>query len=161
MLVSGNPGAGKSTLAAELRRRGLRAYDSDAVPGLAAWMDSSGAVVGDSTLEPTPELLADCSWAWSASRLDEVVAELGPRGILLGIAVNQWDFVDRFDALVLLELDDDTQRSRVADRDPLFRQQIIAGLPELQRRMIDRGARRLDAADTTASIADRVTALIP
>lgn len=161
ILVSGNPGAGKSTLAAELLRRGVRAADSDAVPGLAAWMDSSGAVVGGSSLEPTPQLLAECYWGWSASRLDEVLGELGHRGVLLGVAVNQWDLVDRFDELVLLELDAETQRSRVADRDPLFRRQILAGLPELQRQMIERGALRLDAAASTASIADRVMNLLP
>ncbi|ROQ40011.1 dephospho-CoA kinase [Frondihabitans sp. PhB188] len=159
-LVSGNPGAGKSTLTAELVRRGVRALDSDAVDGLAAFMDASGAVVGDHTLPVTPELLADFYWGWSAARLDDVLDELGSDGVLLGIAVNQWDFTDRFDRLVLLELDEATQHDRVLTRHPLDRQQIAAGLPVMQAQMIERGAARIDARQPTATVADELQALL-
>jgi hypothetical protein len=154
--VSGNPGAGKSTLTLELVRRGYRAIDADAAPGLAAWMDKNGAVVGDDSRQPTPELLAECFWGWSGQRLSEVLEEAGPTGFLLGIAVNQWDFIDRFDSLVLLELDEVTQRDRVASRDPLFQRQIQAGLPLLQAQMIERGADRIDATQATTAVADAV-----
>lgn len=159
-LISGNPGAGKTTLTAELLRRGVRAMDADAVPGLAAWLDSEGAVVGDGSLRPTPQLLADCYWGWSAPRVDEVVEALGPTGVLLGIAVNQWDFTDRFDRLVLLELDETTQQDRIRSRDPLFQQQIQDGLPVLQARMIERGAARIDATRPAEVVADAVVALL-
>jgi hypothetical protein len=157
--VSGNPGAGKSTLTLELVRRGYRAIDSDAAPGLAAWMDSYGTVIGDGSLQPTPDLLAECFWGWSGPCLSEVLEELGPTGFLLGIAVNQWEFVDRFDSLVLLELDEATQRDRVASRDPLFQRQIQDGLPVLQAQMIQRGANRVDATKPTTSVADAVIRL--
>lgn len=158
--VSGNPGSGKSTLTVELQRRGIRALDADAVPGLAAWMDGTGAVVGDGSLVPTPELLATCWWGWSAERLDELVETLGGDGVLLGIAVNQWEFLHRFDTMVLLELDESTQEARVSDRDPLFRAQIAAGRPVLQSQMIDRGAARVDARQPAAAVAAAVIALL-
>ena len=157
--VSGNPGSGKSTLTSELVRRGYRAADADAMPGLAAWMDQDGAVVGDGSMQPTPELLSEWFWGWSGTRLDEVLEDLGPTGFLLGIAVNQWEFIDRFDHLVLLELDEVTQRNRVASRDPLLQKQIQDGLPILQARMIQRGATRVDARRSTVAIADAVIAL--
>lgn len=134
--------------------------DADAVPGLAAWLDRDGAVVGDGSLQPTSELLAGCCWGWSAPRVDEVVEELGTTGILLGIAVNQWNFIDRFDRLVLLELDEATQRDRVRSRHPLFRKQIEDGLPILQSQMIERGAARIDATQPTTLVADAVVELL-
>jgi hypothetical protein len=135
-LVSGNPGSGKSTLTLELQRRGYRALDADRVPGLAAWLNSDGAVIGDGSLTPTRELLATCFWGWSGARLDEVLVDLGSDGILLGIAVNQWEFIERFNRLVLLELDPVTQGERVSSRDRLFREQIEDGLLRLKPRPI-------------------------
>jgi hypothetical protein len=41
-LVTGNPGSGKSTVAAELARRGLVAVDSDDDPELSHWRDGAG-----------------------------------------------------------------------------------------------------------------------
>lgn len=159
-LVSGNPGAGKSTLTALLRSRGVRALDADEVPGLAAWMNAEGDVVGDSALEPTPELLATCFWGWNRPRVEQVVEELGESGVLLGIAVNQWDFIDLFDRLVLLELDASTQKDRVASRDPLFRRQIAAGLPVMQAQMLAHGARAIDATRDPSQVALELVTLL-
>jgi len=131
-LISGNPGSGKSTLTALLRSRGIYALDADVVPSLAAWLNSANEVVGDGSLQPSPELLATCFWGWARPRVEEVARELGEGGVLLGIAVNQWDSTDLFDRLVLLELDAVTQRERVASRDALFREQIATGLPAMQ-----------------------------
>lgn len=104
-------------------------------------------------------MLAECYWGWSAERLEQVLEELGSLGILLGIAVNQWEFVDRFSMLVLLELDPGTQRERVSSRDSLVQEQIAVGLPLLQAEMIDRGAVRIDASQPTLVIADELVAL--
>lgn len=77
MLISGNPGAGTSRLTSELSRRGVRAMDADEVPGLAAWMNAHGEIIGDSTLAPSPELLANCYWGWAASGVQQVIETLG------------------------------------------------------------------------------------
>ncbi len=147
-------------MTALLRGRGVRALDADEVPGLAAWMDANGDVVGDGSLEPTPELLATCFWGWNGPGVEQVVEELGAEGVLLGIAVNQWDFVDRFDGLVLLELDASTQRDRVTSRDPLFREQIAVGLPVMQAQMRAHGARVVDATQDPDDVARDLAALL-
>ena len=43
--VTGPSGVGKSFMAAALHRRGYATYDSDAIPGLAAWHDAGGHVM--------------------------------------------------------------------------------------------------------------------
>jgi hypothetical protein len=85
---------------------------------------------------------------------------LGKDGVLLGIAVNQWDSTDLFDRLVLLELDTATQRERVASRDALFRDQIAAGLPVMQTQMVAHGAHRIDARRTPEEVADDAVAFL-
>ena len=40
MLITGRSGSGKSTVYRELRRRGLPAFDTDRVAGLARWVDA-------------------------------------------------------------------------------------------------------------------------
>lgn len=160
ILISGNPGSGKSSLTAALRRQGFQAVDADEVPGLAGWMDSTGAVVGDASLEPTPELLATCYWGWVSERLTQVVDELGGSGILLGIAVNQWQFIDQFDYLVLLELDAPTQLARVKSRNPLVQAQIRAGLPVFQAQMRAHGAVSIDATRALGIVARDLVALL-
>jgi hypothetical protein len=85
---------------------------------------------------------------------------LGEDGVLLGIAVNQWDSTDLFDRLVLLELDTATQRDRVASRDVLFQEQIAAGLAVMQAQMIALGAHRIDARRTSDEVADDTLALL-
>ncbi|MGC5221473.1 hypothetical protein ACPW96_02615 [Micromonospora sp. DT81.3] len=132
--------------------------DADEADGLAGWMNADGQVVGDSSAIPTPELLKDCYWGWSPLRIDQLITDLGPRGVLLGIAANQWDYLRRFDDLVLLELDADTQRERVSARHPLFQEQIRAGLPVFQARMIEHGALRISATRPTTAIAQAVIA---
>ena len=159
-LVIGGLGSGKSILTRELHRRGYRAVDADVVPGLAAWLNAEGTVVGDGSLKPTPELLATCFWGWSGDRLGEVLEDLGGDGILLGIAVNQWEFLGQFSRLVLLELDPVSQQQRVASRHELLREQIQSGLPVLQSQMLERGAARVSATRSTAEVADEVIELL-
>jgi hypothetical protein len=53
-LVGGNPRSGETTLTAELRRRGMRAFDANKVLGLAFWLNAHGVVAGDGSLARTP-----------------------------------------------------------------------------------------------------------
>lgn len=95
-LIVGKPGSGKSTLIAELSRRGLIALDAD---DLAFWEDSAGLQV----IQPAD---ADDAWrfahrwVWSRTRnLQAITAASGDASstFFCGIARNQAEMLDSFD----------------------------------------------------------------
>jgi hypothetical protein len=99
-LVTGNPGSGKSALAHELARRGVRAIDPDDDPELAYSQDAAGRRA-DPPQSPDEDWLRSHRWVWSRSRLEKVLA--GHKGpvFVCGIARNQDELLDLFDRVFL------------------------------------------------------------
>jgi shikimate kinase len=100
VLVTGMSGTGKSTVLAELGRRGHRVVDTDD-PG---WIVEAQTPEG-----PEP--------VWDVARMDALLAGHRTGALFVGGCVaNQGAFYDRFDAVVLLSAPIDVLLSRVADR---------------------------------------------
>ena len=117
-LVTGNPGSGKSTVAAELARRGFVALDPDYDPELSHWLDTDGRRTDlmDGPPAPTEEWLRSHRWVWSRLRLEELLAASDAPVFVCGIALNQHELLDLFIKDFLLRIDDRTQEDRlVAD----------------------------------------------
>lgn len=155
--ITGVSGAGKTSVAAELRQRGWRALDTDGEPGLARWIDPRGNVV-ERPDEPTEEWLSKNRWAWDASRFDELVSQIGSeRVVLCGNASNELEFLERMDRILLLEIDANTMVRRLDDERRVndfgtvgdTRDLLIRWLPGYQQRIRSLGAAVIDA---TASI---------
>ena len=89
-------GTGKSTVLAELARRGFRTVDTDE-PG---W-----------TIED-----ADRGRWWDEERIAQLLAEGGPTLYVSGTVTNQGRFYDRFDAVVLLSAQPDVLFDRISAR---------------------------------------------
>jgi dephospho-CoA kinase len=161
-LVTGNPGSGKTAMALELRRRGFPAIDADE---LAGWETADGEPAAQPE-HATEEWLLSHRWVWGRRRVEEVVgAGASGGGVLFvcGIAVNQRDLLDLFDAVFLLSLDDATQIERLdtsdnADRNAAQRAQILAGRPVFERQMRAAGAVVLDGRLPTAELAGLILA---
>jgi len=115
-LITGNPGSGTSTLAAELSRRSLVAIDTD---DLAFWEDSSGLPVDKPPDADDGWLLAH-RWVWSRARMEEAIAAASDGGgrplFFCGIARNQDQMLDLFEQVFVLRIDEDTQIARLARR---------------------------------------------
>ena len=143
VLVTGNPGSGKTTMATELTRLGYSAVDADVE--IAGW-------------ESGP---AGRRWMWDRSRLEMVIQGHVPARPLFvcGIALNQRDMLDLFDHVFLLSLDLRTQGERLAasgDRDPARRKPILEGLPVFEGEMRAVGATVLDARLPPSMLAAQV-----
>jgi dephospho-CoA kinase len=96
VLVTGMSGTGKSTVLAELGRRGHRVVDTD----VGGWIDESG-----------PEPL------WHEDRIAALLDEDSDGALFVaGCVANQGRFYPRFDAVVLLSAPADVILDRVAAR---------------------------------------------
>ena len=162
VLVLGVAGAGKSTLAGELSRRGLLAVDSDEV--LARWVDGEGRCV-KYPAEPDSAWLAAHYWHWDGERLDALLREADGTPFMCGTALNIMDFIPHFDLVVLLELDIETMMRRVTSRSTVFgrsgatREWLIDWAPGFQRMVKQLGATVVDARLPAKTVADTVISL--
>jgi len=96
VLVTGMSGTGKSTVLAELARRGHRVVDTD----VGGWIDESG-----------PEPL------WREERIAALLDEDSDGALFVaGCVANQGRFYPRFDAVVLLSAPADVILDRLATR---------------------------------------------
>src|SRR5689334_15699944 len=118
-LVTGNPGSGKTTLAAELVRRGLVAIDPDYDAELSHWVDDEGTptLKADGPADPDVQWLRTHHWVWSRSRLQEILRECQVPVFICGIALNIHDVADLFDRIFLLRIDAQTQEQRLLSYD--------------------------------------------
>jgi hypothetical protein len=113
ILLAGGPGAGKSTVSAALRDRGLCSIDLDY--GYARHEDSRGAPVSFPS-SPSRAWLDTHYWQWIDDRLTQAVAQYESRNaVFCGTAYNMFDHLDGFALVVLLQLDNQTLEARLRD----------------------------------------------
>ncbi len=149
--ITGCSGAGKTTIAAVLARRGLAVIDADDDPLLARSVDAAGNVAEEPE-EPDFAWLARHSWAWNPARLDELIHAAPATLYVCGGADNELELADRFTQVFLLEIDEPTMLARIDARQDNdwgrigdTREYLRRKLPDLQDRLRALGAIPIDA----------------
>ena len=165
--IAGCSAAGKSTVAAELARRGVVSIDSDDDPWLARFVDQAGAVVTEEPAAPDMNWLARHGWAWDPARLDELIQAAAPATLYVcGGADNQHELAGRFTQVFLLEIDEPTMLARLdARRDHHdwgrigdTREYLRRKLPTLQDSLRASGAIPVDARQPIHQVVDAILA---
>jgi adenylate kinase family enzyme len=166
VMIAGCSGAGKTTIAPVLARRGLAAIDADADPLLARSVDRSGAVVEEPAEPAEPDFawLARHSWAWNPARLDELIRAAAPATLYVcGGADNGLELADRFTHVFLLEIDEPTMLARIDARQDNdwgrigdTREYLRRRLPEIQDRLRAFGAIPIDARQPLDQVVDAI-----
>jgi adenylate kinase family enzyme len=161
--ITGCSGAGKSTIAAVLARRGLASIDADDDPLLARSVDAAGNLVEEPE-EPDFAWLSRHRWAWNPARLDELIRATAPATLYVcGGAANELQLADRFTQVFLLEIDETTMLARIDARQDNdwgrigdTREYLRRKLPELQDRLRASGAIPIDARQPLDQVADAI-----
>ena len=164
VLITGMSGAGKSTIAGVLARRGLASVDADDDPLLARSVDSDGNVVEDLSA-PDFAWLSRHSWAWDPARLDVLIRTAAPATLYVcGGADNQHEVADRFTQVFLLEIDEPTMLARLDARREYHdwgqigdtREYLRRKLPALQDLLRASGAIPVDARQPPEQVVEAI-----
>jgi hypothetical protein len=140
VLITGNPGSGKTTMVAELTRHGLDAIDAD--DGIARWEEGTEGH----------------RWVWDRDRLEQAIS-LTPGLFVCGTAINQREMLDLFSQVFLLSIDAATQLERLesaGDREPTLWQPIIDGRPVFEEEMKAVGAVVLDGRRAPSDLVSEI-----
>ena len=165
VLITGCSGAGKTTIAAVLARRGLASLDADDDPLLARTVDLAGNVVEEEPEEPDFAWLSRHSSAWDPARLDDLIRAAAPATLYVcGGAANELELADRFTQVFLLEIDEPTMLARLDARRDYHdwghigdtREYLRHKLPELQDRLRAFGAIPINARQPLNQVVDAI-----
>src|SRR5580693_7740411 len=164
VIITGCSGAGKSTIAAALARRGLAAIDADDDPLLARTVDAAGNVVEEEPAAPDFAWLSRHSWTWNPARLDELIRAAAPAALYVcGGAANELELADRFTQVFLLEIDEPTMLARIDARPDNdwgrigdTREHLRRFLPGYQARLRASGVIPIDARQPLDQVVDAI-----
>lgn len=115
-LITGVPGAGKSTVNAELKARGYESYDGDE-DKLAEWFDDQGRVVKVKKENIDNKFLNSHMKGIAREVIEDLAYKAKNKPIFLcNDPENEENLVDLFDQVFALLIDEETMKYRLAAR---------------------------------------------
>ena len=165
--VTGNSGTGKSTVRAELARRGHLSFDTDE-DGITVWRDRATgqevAYPGDA--HHPDDWLEHHGWMIDRLRVEDLARLARDRLVFLcGSVENENDVWDLFDIVVCLILDEPTLRERIATRTtnpfgkkPVELQAILHWNPTMEATYRQSGAFVVNADQPLDAVVDEILA---
>jgi broad-specificity NMP kinase len=163
--ITGTSAAGKSTVRAELSRRGARAYDTDE-DRIAQWTDKiTGEITPlEADAHRTPEFLDRNEWKADPERVRQLADEGKSQIVFLcGFVGNEEDVWPFFDRVFLLSIDDATMRHRLLTRTahdfgtkPHEMELLLAWNGVVDQHYLQRGAIAIDGTMPPTLVTDEI-----
>ena len=164
--ITGNSGAGKSSVRKELQRRGFEAHDTDD-DGITTWRHK---VTGEQAERPeeessrTKEWYEQHEWKISRQKVQEFAARAKDKPIFLcGSPTNADDMLDLYDKVICLTTDKQTLQRRIATRTdhdygkaPNELRDILGWHDSFQDRYRKYGAVMIDATKPLNEVVDEI-----
>lgn len=113
--ITGVPGTGKSAIVQVLNRRGIHAFDMDAVEGLCYWARKETPKQAED-YHPGNEWLQSHDWFCDVEKLKSILQDTPGVIVAAGISANQSDYLKLFDRVFLLQCDPETIVERLERR---------------------------------------------
>lgn len=161
-LIDGISGAGKTTVAEELERRGYDVVHGDRVLAYTGDPLTGEALSGPPVGVADPIAWGYAHWIWPVDRVMSLLADHSqPVTFFCGGSQNSDRFVDQFDAVFVLDVDSDTLRHRLDERgEDEFggrqpEQEFVLRLHAGAHRMVAAGI-AVDATAPPAAIVDNI-----
>ena len=165
IFVTGISGAGKSTVRAELARRGFAAFDTDE-DEIAQWRHKETGCITPLLAEAhrTPEFLAANEWRAEPERVLRLADEsVGRTTFLCGSVGNEAEVWSFFDRVFALSVDQVTLQHRLATRTehnfgtkPHELELILAWREVIDDHYLSQGATMIDASQPLGRVVDEI-----
>lgn len=165
-LITGVAGTGKSTIAAELRRRGYAAYDTE--EGFSFYVDKRTGERCAYPKNPSPEWYETHERVFDEKILMNLLKKHAGEPLFVAtITANQTKFYPKFDKLFLLTAPDSvithrlgTRTNNYFGRNPLDLARVIGRHQQFDDELKACGAVEIDAAQPIGEMADEILANI-
>jgi adenylate kinase family enzyme len=164
--ITGNSGAGKSSVRRELQRRGYEAHDTDD-DDITAWVHkATGKLVEqpEDESDRTKGWYDQHEWKMSRQRVEEFAKHAKDKPVFLcGSPTNADDMLDLYDQVVCLVVDEETLQRRIASRTdhdfgkaPDELESILGWHDSFQERYREHGAVMIDATQPIEKVVDEI-----
>ena len=162
--ITGVSGTGKSTVAEELNKRGIKAIDQDSrVYGLCSWKHNQ-------TKEDTrfeygigKEFLEANDWYCDIEKLKKLFDSFDETVFVCGVTANQDDYLNLFDKVFLLQCSPETFSKRIDIREnnqfgkhPSEKEHLLNWYVELEQGLVEKGAIVINSEFSTDIVVDEI-----
>jgi gluconate kinase len=165
-LIEGVSGAGKTTVAEELQRRGYHVIHGDR--NFAYYGDpETGAPLHSPAMESEAERIAwsYARWIWPVERVRSILADQSePVSFFCGGSRNSHHYIDLFDGVFVLEIDPETLIRRLAGRSDeefggrLLERELVMRM-NVAREGVPKTATTIDATRPIVQIVDEILSI--